>query len=166
LVNIVGIRQVLEKHSADGFRLFILGSHYRNPLTLSEEAIEAAEKGAERLTQALSSEPDPAAVSTEKLDARPSRQRFIEVMDDDFNTPQAIAILFELARDINRANEQKLDTGEARRTLKELAGVLGLTLEAAEKPFTDAAPIHRVTDKYPQRITRCQTVQTRRRYPQ
>jgi cysteinyl-tRNA synthetase len=138
--NIVGIKQVLEKHSADGFRVFVLGSHYRNPLTFSNEAIEAAERGLERLTQALSNDAVPVKPGAEKLDARTVRQRFMDVMDDDFNTPQALAILFDLAREINRAGETGADTTEARHALKELAGVLGLTLKATEKPFTDAAP--------------------------
>ncbi|MDD5289307.1 MAG: cysteine--tRNA ligase [Dehalococcoidales bacterium] len=140
LGNIIGIKQVLEKHSADGFRLFILGSHYRNPLTLSEEAIEAAERGTERLAQALNNVPAPGAVNAEKLDARSARQKFIEVMDDDFNSPQALAVLFDLAREINKASEKGQDAGEARQTLQELAGVLGLTLKEQENSFTDAAP--------------------------
>jgi cysteinyl-tRNA synthetase len=138
--NIVGIKQVLEKHSADGFRVFVLGSHYRNPLTFSEEAIEAAERGLERLIQAVNSEPPAVKVETEKIDVRTARQKFTEVMDDDFNTPQALAILVDLAKDINRAGETGADTSDARHALKELAGVLGLTLKAAEKTFTDAAP--------------------------
>jgi cysteinyl-tRNA synthetase len=138
--NIVGIKQVLEKHSADGFRVFVLGSHYRNPLTFSEEAIDAAERGLERLTQALYSEPFTVNPSIEKVDARLARQRFTEVMDDDFNTPQAMAILFELAKDINRASETGADADEARQALRELAGVLGLTLKETENTFTDAAP--------------------------
>ena len=129
LGNIVGIKQVLEKHSADGFRLFVLGSHYRNPLTFSEEAIEAAERGAKRLSQALNNGSTSGITVVEKVDARSARQKFIEVMDDDFNTPQALAILFDLAREINRAGEKGTDTVEARHALKELAGVLGLTLK-------------------------------------
>ena len=61
-------------------------------------------------------------------------------MDDDFNTPQALAIFFDLARDINRAGETGTDASDARHALKELAGVLGLTLQETEKAFTDAAP--------------------------
>jgi cysteinyl-tRNA synthetase len=138
--NIVGIKQVLEKHSADGFRVFVLGSHYRNPLTFSEEAIDAAERGLERLTQALNNEPGPVNPAVEKVDARLPRLRFTEVMDDDFNTPQAMAILFDLAKDINRAGETGADATEARHALRDLSGVLGLTLKAAEQTFTDAAP--------------------------
>jgi cysteinyl-tRNA synthetase len=138
--NIVGIKQILEKHSADGFRMFVLSSHYRNPLTFSNEAIEAAEKGLERLIQAANSEPAAVKAEAGRIDARDARQKFTEVMDDDFNTPQALAVLFDLARDINRGTEQGAATAEARHALKELAGVMGLTLKAAEQSFTDAAP--------------------------
>jgi len=70
----------------------------------------------------------------------PFRQRFIEVMDDDLGTAQAIATLFDLAREINRAYEAGYDAPEARDTLRELAGVLGLTLQTPEIPFVGAEP--------------------------
>jgi cysteinyl-tRNA synthetase len=120
--------------------MFVLGSHYRNPLTFSDEAIEAAEKGLERLIQAANSESAQVKANVEKLDARSVRQKFTEVMDDDFNTPQALAVLFDIARDINRGIEQGADVSELRHALKELAGVLGLTLKKIETAFTDAAP--------------------------
>ena len=129
LGNLITIRQALEKYSADGLRLFILSSHYRNPLTYSAEAMDAAEKGAERLRQAASGT---GTTGGDKVDSRLARQRFIEVMDDDFNTPQALAILFDLVREINRAGETGADASEARHALKELAGVLGLTLKETE----------------------------------
>jgi len=132
----ISIRQVFEKHSADGFRLFILGSHYRNPLTLSEEAIEAAERGAERLTQALINRATQGKTNG-KLDAQPFRQKFIEVMDDDFNTPQAIAVLFDLVKEINKAAEKGANASDARQTLQELAGVLGLILKEPERATGD-----------------------------
>ncbi len=145
----ISIKQVFEKHSADGFRLFILGSHYRNPLTLSEEAIEAAERGAERLTQALKNGTAQGKTNG-KLDAQPFRQKFTEVMDDDFNTPQAIAVLFDLAKEINKAAEKGANASDARQTLQELAGVLGLTLKedgnSSEQELLEEAK-HLVSEK-------------------
>src|SRR5512136_3106098 len=97
LGNLVTIREALDKYSADGIRIFILSSHYRNPLTYSEEALEAAERGAGRLRQITKI----AAVSGKKpadIDVTGFRQRFTEAMDDDFNTPQALSLLFDLAR--------------------------------------------------------------------
>ena len=69
------------------------------------------------------------------MDARPYKQRFVDSMDDDFNTAQALATLFDLAREINRADEAGADASAARDTLKELAGILGLTL--AEEAAVD-----------------------------
>ncbi len=129
LGNLVTIREALAKYSADGIRIFILSSHYRNPLTYSEEAIEAAERGADRLRQVAK-----LAASTSKpadIDVAGYRQRFIEAMDDDFNTPQALSLLFDLAREINRARDAGEGVAVAQQVFLELAGVLGLPLTAA-----------------------------------
>jgi len=137
LGNLITIREALQKYSSDGIHIFILSSYYRSPLTYSEDAMEAAERGAERLRQTLAS---PGKTGGEKTNATPFRQRFVEAMDDDFGTSQAIATLFDLAREINRGTETGKDTSEARATLQELAGVLGLTLKAPEQEFSDAGP--------------------------
>jgi len=138
--NLITIREALERYSADAIRIFILGSYYRGPLTYSEEALEAAERGAERLRQAASNERTAGKTSGDGLDTEPYRQRFIEAMDDDFGTAQAIATLFDLAREINRAYEAGYDASGARDTLRELAGVLGLSLKAPETSFVGAEP--------------------------
>ena len=128
LGNLITIKQALEKYSADAIRVFVLSSHYRSPLTYSEEILEAAEKGAERLRQTANN-PISDGKAGKKIDAEQYRKRFVEAMDDDFNTAQAVAALFDLARDINRYESKDLEAGEARRALKELGGVLGLTFE-------------------------------------
>jgi cysteinyl-tRNA synthetase len=125
LGNLVTIKQALTKYSPDAIRIFILSSHYRSPLTYSEEGLEAAEKAAERLTQSAQGGGEAKAG---KVDAKAYRQRFIDSMDDDFNSAQALATLFDLAREINRADFVGADASAARDTLKELAGILGLTL--------------------------------------
>jgi len=140
LGNLITIREALERYSADAVRLFVLGSYYRSPLTYSEEVLEAAERGAERLRQAASDERAVGKAAGDGLDTEPYRQQFIESMDDDFGTARAVATLFELGREINRANEAGYDASGARATLRELAGVLGLTLRAPETPFVGAEP--------------------------
>jgi len=137
LGNLITVKQALERYSSDAIRLFILGSHYRSPLTYSEETLKAAESGMERLRQATK---DGGTAGKTVLDSEPFRRRFIESMDDDFNTAQAIAVLFELAREVNRAREESYDVSEAQSTLAELAGVLGFTLEEMAKPPLDAEP--------------------------
>ena len=125
--NLVTVGEALDHFSSDALRLFFLGSHYRGPMTYTEEGAAAQERAVERLRHAAS-EPE-ASGAGEPLDPEPFRRRFTEAMDDDLNTPRAIAALFDLARDINRAREGGDDVGPAARTLRELAGVLGLTLE-------------------------------------
>ena len=136
LGNLITIKEALERYSADAIRIFALGSHYRSPLTYSEEILEGAKGGVERLVRVISRD-DPTGGKGEALDAKPYYNQFIEAMDDDFNTAQAIATLFDLAREINRADESGIDASKAREILKELGGVLGLTFKAAEEPALD-----------------------------
>jgi len=138
LGNLITVKEALERYSPDAIRLFILGSHYRSPLTYSEGTLEAAETGIERLRQAAKGGEGTGAKAA--LDSEPFKLRFVESMDDDFNTAQAIAVLFELARAINRACEEEHDTTEARQTLTELAKILGFTLEEPARLPLNAEP--------------------------
>ncbi len=138
LGNLITIREALEKYSADAIRIFILSSYYRSPLSYSEEILEAAERGAERLRQALRSEAR--GDKGGQIDAQSYRSRFIKAMDDDFGTPQALATLFDLARDINRFGDEGYSVVQGKQLLTELAGVLGLTLKPLEVPSLDAEP--------------------------
>jgi cysteinyl-tRNA synthetase len=135
--NLVNIKDALDRFSSDAIRLFILGSHYRSPLTYSEEALEASERGAERLRWALTHRTK-ADMEVPILNSQPFEQKFVEAMDDDFNTAQAIAVLFELAKEINRGTEEGLNVAEAQHNLLKLAGVLGLTLKEKIQPTPDA----------------------------
>ncbi len=129
--NIISIKQALSKYSVDAIRIFILGSHYRSPLTYSPEALEAAEKGAARLRQALES--STSGGKSISLDTAGVLKRFMESMDDDFNTPQALAVLFDLTRELNRLRDEGEDISRAQNLLKELSEVLGLTLKGVGK---------------------------------
>jgi cysteinyl-tRNA synthetase len=141
--NLITIREALGEYSTDAIRIFVLGSHYRSPLTYSEEALEAAERGAERLRQAAHSEGRGDKVE-EKINIGSYRQKFIEAMDEDFSTPQALATLFDLARDINRLSDEGYNTTQGQQLLSELAGVLGLTLELRGELPLDAGFITKV----------------------
>ncbi len=135
--NLVSIKDALNRFSSDAIRLFILSSHYRSPLTYSEEALEANERGAEKLRWALTHRAD-ANEGVAIINTEPFEQKFVEAMDDDFNTAQAIAVLFELAREINRNTEQGANIIKAQHTLLKLSGVLGLTLKKKTQPIPDA----------------------------
>jgi cysteinyl-tRNA synthetase len=139
LGNFFTIREVLDKRDASGaryvrhpevLRFFLLSSHYRGPLNYSLPQIDQADRGLERLYTALRDAP-PAAVATPGA----ATTRFTEVMDDDFNTPEAVAVLQGLASDINRARDAGDATRAAQlaRELVDLGGVLGvLQLAPAE----------------------------------
>ncbi|MGA7678520.1 MAG: cysteine--tRNA ligase [Dehalococcoidia bacterium] len=139
LGNLITVKKALERYSPDAIRLFILGSHYRSPLTYSEETLKAAEVGMERLRQATRDGGGSGGKAV--LDVEPFKRRFIDSMDDDFNTAQAVAVFFDLAREINRAREENCDVADARNTLVDLAKVLGFTLEEPARPPLDAGPL-------------------------
>jgi cysteinyl-tRNA synthetase len=132
--NIVDLDTVLDRWGADAVRLFILSSHYRSPLTYTEEALDAAKAGAERLREAAFT----TGGTGEPVDPGDARQRFERAMDDDLGTPQAVALLFELARAINRGRDEGRDITAVQALFRELAGVLGFVLEAGLPGRTDS----------------------------
>jgi cysteinyl-tRNA synthetase len=133
LGNLITIREALDDYSADALRLFVLSSYYRNPLKFSGGSVEAAERGMQRLRNAIVLD---SRGSGSPIDASPFRQRFIDAMEDDFNSPQAIAALFDLVREVNRGAEESRSTANAQTTLRELSETLGFTLE---EPATSAS---------------------------
>src|SRR5690348_1378954 len=126
LGNLVTIAEALDRYGADALRMFVLNSHYRSPVTYSDEAMEAAKAGAARLREAATAAQPPQRYSP-PVDAAEARERFVAAMEDDLNTPQALAALFELSREINRARDRGREIEAAQAGLRELAAVLGLT---------------------------------------
>jgi cysteinyl-tRNA synthetase len=150
LGNLITVKRALELYSPDAIRLFILSSHYRSPLTYGEDIVRAAESGMERLRQAVKD--GGKATGKNVLDAEPYRSRFMGSMDDDFNTAQALAVLFELAREINRGREENGDVTAAQKTLRELAGVLGFTLEEPKKAPLESVPFAELLNELGQKF--------------
>ena len=141
LDNLVSLEEALRQYSPDALRIFFLGSHYRSPLTYSDEGPSATEKAAERLRNALRDGPED---GREVLDSEPYRDRFLQAMNSDLNTPQALAALFDLAREINRASDSGIGVSQAQSTLRDLGGILGLSFRQPSdsrggevKPFID-----------------------------
>ncbi|MEZ5537487.1 MAG: cysteine--tRNA ligase [Thiolinea sp.] len=143
LNNFSTIREVLEQYRAEEIRYFILNSHYRSPLNYSAEPLDAARAALTRLYTALRGLAD-AEVPAETE----QEQRFRAAMDDDFNTAGAIAVLFELARDINRMRKEGNDSAAATHgaLLKKLAGILGLLEGDAEDWFRGRADADGLSD--------------------
>jgi cysteinyl-tRNA synthetase len=118
LGNFFTVREVLARYDAEVVRFFIVRAHYRSPLNYSDQHLEDARHALTRLYTALKTwEVEAGAVDW----SNPHASRFREAMDDDFNTPEALAVLFELAGELNRSpsHEQAV-------LLKSLGAVLGL----------------------------------------
>jgi cysteinyl-tRNA synthetase len=132
LGNFFTIREVLDKQDATGaryvrhpevLRFFLLSSHYRGPLNYSLPQIDQADRALERLYTALRDAPPAASAAPAAATAR-----FTEVMDDDFNTAEAVAVLQGLASDINRARDagDAIRAAQLARELVDLGAVLGV----------------------------------------
>ncbi len=118
LGNFFTIRTVLERYDAEVVRFFILRAHYRSPLNYSDQHLDDAKLALTRLYTALRIYD----VVDTKIDwQQPQATRFKHAMDDDFNTPEAMAVLFDLANEVNKTKSL-----ESASLLKNLGGVLGL----------------------------------------
>ncbi|WP_032093690.1 cysteine--tRNA ligase [Necropsobacter rosorum] len=129
LGNFFTIRDVLQHYDAESVRYFLLTAHYRSQLNYSEENLNLAHGALERLYTALrGTDRSAVACGGENFIAA-----FKEAMDDDFNTPNAISVLFEMAREINKlkTHDMAQADGLAAR-MRELAGVLGLLTQDPE----------------------------------
>ena len=129
LGNFFTIRDVLKSFDAETVRFFVVRSHYRSPLQYSDAHLSDARAALKRLYTALASVP-PAQVSIDW--ASPEAARFKAAMDEDFGTPEAVAVLFDLASEVNRSHSAELAG-----VLKALGGVLGL-LQADPQQFLQA----------------------------
>lgn len=147
--NVLSINEILKQGDPDALRFLVLGSLYRNPLTFTDESFDSAKKGLERIKSVFSpvekwgepgKENGEATATTILHNATAAtRSAFMEAMDDDINTAQALARLFDLVREIYKGREagaSPVSLHAARATLSELGGVLGLRLE---QQFTNPA---------------------------
>ena len=130
LGNFFTIRDVLQQYDAETLRFFIVRAHYRSPLNYSDAHLDDARGALKRLYTALDAvAPQPVEV----IDwSQPQAARFKAAMDEDFGTPEAVAVLFELATEVNKSR-----SAEAAGLLKALAGTLGL-LQGDPKAFLQA----------------------------
>lgn len=131
LGNFFTIRDVLKVYDAETVRYFLMSGHYRSQLNYSDENLNQGRAALERLYTALRGLPVVAAAGGEVF-----VERFRAAMDDDFNTPEAYSVLFELAREVNRLkSEGAADAPALAARLRELGGVLGLLEQDPEAFF-------------------------------
>jgi cysteinyl-tRNA synthetase len=144
--NIVRLREIIDRGLAVAFRIMVLQSHYRSPLTFTEDGLIAAERGLDRLRAAAQpvGPPESEIADGRNIDAAQADMAFHAAMNDDFDTPVAVAVLFDLARSINRARTEGATGGSvrvARSKLVELSSVLGVDLSTPVEPSAgDAKP--------------------------
>ncbi len=148
LGNFTTIREMLAKFDADSFRFFVLSSHYHSPIDFSESALEQSRKSLERIRQAakaieeeLERTPQSANEASLKDEADDAgmaefKAKFLDSMDNDFNTPYALKAVFELVREVNRRiNERtisKESLSEAGRLLDDFGRILGISFSPAK----------------------------------
>jgi cysteinyl-tRNA synthetase len=147
LGNFVTIREMLQRCDADAFRFFVLSAHYRSPIDFSEESLMQASRSLERIRQLVKTideqleiAPESAPESQENVEIAAglaeAKARFMEHMDNDFNTPYALRTVFELVRDVNRSINERTISKKAlfdvRQLLGEFGEILGISFSFRE----------------------------------
>ena len=143
--NFITIKNALQNTTGNALRFFMLNSHYRMPINYTEEGITAAKNGIDRITEALS---DFAINLNNTPEKNEHTEEFITAMSDDFNSPQALAVLFNLTDNIHKENNQKLKF-KLQDTLYNLSCVLGFNLSLDPKTSTGISDklISKIIDK-------------------
>jgi cysteinyl-tRNA synthetase len=127
LGNFFTIREVLESYDGETLRYFILSSHYRSPLNFSDANLDNAKNAITKLYTSIRGLKSSAASTDEISQRLDYEQRFDAALDDDFNTPIAISILFEISKQINLEKEKDIDFASALSgLLVRLGGYLGI----------------------------------------
>jgi cysteinyl-tRNA synthetase len=139
LGNYITVREALKKYSAEAIRLFVLSTHYRSEIDFTDERLRGAESSLNRLYNTLEALEDAKKVSVKREpneaeqqfgeNVKKLRNKFVEAMDEDFNTPQALAALFDMSKGINRfLDEQKQVSAEILENVSDSFSELGTAL--------------------------------------
>ncbi len=123
LGNFFTIREILDQYHPEVVRFFLISSHYRSAINYSEDSLKEAKSGLDRFYQCLQGHESTEGLTGDMLKQSASYQQFCQVMDDDFNVREAIAVMFGLVKDINNGDVAKVAE------LKALAGLLGILSE-------------------------------------
>ncbi len=131
--NFFTVREILNRYQPEVVRFFILRAHYRSPLHYSDQHLDDAKRALDRLYTALKGSDTGEAAGPMDW-SEPHARRFRDAMNDDFNTPDAIAVLFDLANEANRTGLPK-----AMVLMKALGAMLGLLQQDSQQYFQNAA---------------------------
>lgn len=159
LGNFFTVREVLKKYPAEVVRYFILTSHYRSPLNYSDQNLDLAQQALTRFYTALRGLP-----ATNQVGADQSyQQRFTVAMNDDFNTPEALAVLFDLAREINTIRTHEVfQAAVLGNELRRLGNLLGILQSDPDAYFQQSGHQGLSSDEIEQLIAARQAARSRR----
>ncbi len=161
LGNFFTAREVLDKYSVEAVRLFFAQAYYRGPLNFSDELLSAARKGLEKLKNFVENINVELTKSntegiTPELDVRSYEDKFINAMNDDFNTAQAVAVIFDFVKDVNRtiADNENINTtfynsvkDFLERTAVGVLGIMNFEIEGESISERDMSYIQSMIDK-------------------
>jgi cysteinyl-tRNA synthetase len=139
LGNTLNIREIVKRHDPEALRLWLLGTHYRHPVEYAEERLHESARALDRLRRLVAGTPDDGGDLPDDPAMRSYVERFYEAMDDDFNTPGAVAVLFDLSRELQRVPDAERTSpafAHGVATLRTLARAVGLL----ERAVTPAGP--------------------------
>ena len=148
LGNTLTIRDLVVRHDPAALRLFLLGTHYRSPLEWAEERVEDSARALERLWRPIDDAEKLGPVAKDEplaLELQAFRQRFIDAMDDDFNTPEALAALHGLSQALRSGEVTGSTLQRGAQELKTLAGAVGL--HGPRRAGLDEARINRLIEE-------------------
>lgn len=146
LGNFFTIREILEKYPAEVVRYLLIASHYRSAINYSEDSLKDARTKLDRFYHVLKDHPNVAKAEPSVLKDNSRYQQFTAAMDDDFNTPEALAVMYDLVREINGSE----DPGEAKEKvaiLKALAEPLGILQLAAIEYLQNTSSEHALSNE-------------------
>ena len=139
LGNFFTIREVFEKFKPEVIRFFLISSHYRSPVNYSQASLEIAEQALDRFYTCMRGLNTESNIVIDNI----YQQNFIQAMDDDFNTPEALAVLFEMTHEINKLRHTDVEQANLLASqLKNLANILGILYQECEHYFSENVEIN------------------------
>ena len=133
--NFITLSKVLQSYKPDALRLFFLSSHYRSPLTYSEDVIKGNEKAISRITQTLSKIYTPKI--SEEIDPTNLERIFFNSLENDLNTPKSLSAIFDLLHQINKGISEGKNIDTARNSLSKMCAILGFKLDFKSSKIND-----------------------------